>query len=244
MTTQDFPTCSQCGAAPISRDQESCRFCSTLLSWSEYDLRSRRVVVLVPAESMEDAISKVEGSAEFRRASLGGKGSDRSDRQRSGRRRRQSKPKRSSLTVDDDLAAQGIALSAIMLGPIMAAIVHFAGAGWIQFLLVGAVASAFAIWGARRSSKTQERKWRSAIPKRSSILAAGILELGSPRAKSQRDRTLVRDVTLLARRGRKRKVIADVSLDLHAGDVGIAMTLGRSMRTFRQMAFVAEQGQR
>ncbi|MGB0332421.1 MAG: hypothetical protein ACPGPE_11470, partial [Planctomycetota bacterium] len=45
-TNRDFPLYVSCGAAPTSRKEESCRFCGAVLPWADFDLRSRRRLVL------------------------------------------------------------------------------------------------------------------------------------------------------------------------------------------------------
>lgn len=242
--TQDFPDCAKCGAAPASREDEYCRFCSAPLPWSEFDLRSRRVVVLVSSHTMQEALNRVERSDEFLRANLALK--NRRSSKRTRRRRVRERANRrydesgfETTSTDENAAVLMLLLAcAVFIGA-----VNVAGMGWFGFLLVAVFASGMAIWGSHRASTTEQPKRRSFSPKRRAVLAAGIVELGAPRPRSRRDGTLVRDVRCKLPGQRERKFVADVHLDLHAGDVGIVHARGKELSKFERMEHVeAEAG--
>lgn len=230
--TQDYPTCTQCGGAPKSREEEYCRYCGAPLPWSTHDLRSRRVVVLVSSHSMEEALDRVERSGEFQRASLGLR------RRQSSSRKIRLRHRGRGTQFSDDTLEEFIGLLVLIVPIAFFAVVGFAGRGWPQFLIVAAGASALSIWGAQRSSTTQARRWRSANPRRRAVSAAGIVELGPPRPRTRKDTTLVRDVHAKVRRGRNRRWVADVHHDLHAGDVGIAHLRGTRLESFDRLDHV------
>ncbi len=140
--------------------------------------------------------------------------------------------------MDDDTHQGMIGLAAMLIPISIGGIVYVAGSGLPQFLAVAAVLSGLAIWGAKRSSKTKERRWRRTVPKRRRLTAAGVMELDAPEPLSRHDDTLVRKVTFQEARGKKRQVIADVHVDLHAGDVGILETLGSRLKSFHRMDHV------
>lgn len=235
--TQDFPTCIQCGALPDSREVESCRFCSTPLPWSDWDLRSRRVVVLVPTNTMNDAIARVEDSSEYLISSLALKRSHIASRKWHRRQRSREDqlagiPTKRNPEIVFYMVVLFIGLFAILY------VLLFAPRSSFPFFLVVVSLSVVAISVARHSTSTaprprrQHRSHQRSWPKRKAVVAAGITELGAPRPKGKRRRTLVRDVHLRSKNGHERKVIAGVHLDLHSGDVGIATIRGKRLEAF------------
>lgn len=240
--TQDYPNCSQCGGAPTSRDEENCRFCSAPLPWSEYDLRSRRAVVLVPSRSMDDAVLRVETTPEFHRATLERRGVKTRHRRARRRRREQREHGAHGVTYDEDDAT----LHWIVCGVLVLPMAIFWGGQFVMqspvyMAIAVLVIAGLAVWGARQSATTSTRNWRRVVPKTRRAEAAGILELGPPRAVSRRRDDMVRDVTLRLNRRRTKTFPADVELDLHAGDVGIARFRGGRMDGFERLEFIAPE---
>ena len=190
--SQDFPTCIQCGALPESREQEHCRFCSAPLPWSEFDLRSRRVVVLVSAKSMDEAIKEVEQSDEYRRAVLALESPrykrnprrSRGHRKRARRRLRQRKNWAAShLGLNANETNQSWVAVALIGGFAFIQSLRWAGDGLFHFLGVAGIFSWVVIRYVNQSWETGRSLVPGRTPQRNFVMAAGILELGSTPAR-------------------------------------------------------------
>ncbi|MEM8713011.1 MAG: hypothetical protein AAGG01_18825 [Planctomycetota bacterium] len=234
--TQDYPCCSQCGAAPTSRDDEYCRFCSAPLPWAEYDLRSRRVMVVVSTSSMEEALQKVERSEAFMRARLRVERLQRT--QGSIRVRRSRRGARSSAGAVDESESDSVGHALVLGFAAFLGAVKIAGSGVWGFLLIGAVLSGLALWGTRSFSRSEHRSRRRLRRQRKSVVAVGIAELGPPKPASKDGSEFVRKVHCRTSRGGVRRLVADVHKDLHTGDVGIAHTQGRRLLSFDRIEHI------
>jgi len=238
---RDFPLCGGCGAAPSSREEEACRFCGTVLTWAEFDLRSRRRVVLkeVESEAMDAALRRVEKSLEFHRASAG----RREIKRRFQRFRRASRAKRERLSHDTTSGDAELVMTAFEAAKTPAgAGVLVVGVGVSVLLgltsgplpaMCAVLFTLLALSGFNAAGNRSRR--RTGVPGRHSHWAApmGILELGPPESFGRVRRRRGRRVTARLLRHRTREFTVGVDEDLHAGDVGVAYLRGDRIFRFK-----------
>jgi len=212
-STRAFPLCQGCGAAPTSREEEACRFCGTVLSWADFDLLSRKRVVLrdASAEVVDAALWKVETSPEFLEATA-----------------------KDLPEGDDGLILEPLA---VVIGVICAL-----GATWLfgrneLFGLIAYLASFYVVEGANERLQGRGRRGRG---KRQWAAAICVLELGPPETLWGLRPRRVRSVTARLTRHRTRKFKVGVTADLHAGDVGLAHTLGHEIVSFDRRMHLSE----
>jgi hypothetical protein len=212
-STRAFPLCQGCGAVPTTREEEACRFCGTVLSWSDFDLLSRKRVVLrdASAEVVDAALWKVETSPEFLEATA-----------------------RDLPAGDDGPILEPLAA---VIGVICAL-----GATWLfgrneGLGVVAYVGSLYVVEGANERLRGRDRRGRG---KRQWAAAICVLELGPPETLWGLRPRRVRRVTARLTRQRTRRFKVGVSEDLHAGDVGLAHTLGHEIVSFDRRMHLSE----
>ena len=247
-TTRDFPLCASCGAAPTSRKEESCRFCGAVLPWADFDLRSRRRLVLesVPESTMDAALERVEASGAFRGA--------RTERRRIGRRLREYRERRRAAAAQGNdahgsrvlatalatPAGMGIVAGALLLLAILAATLdeeRFAVAATGLFIPV-----VLALALVDPSRRLRRRRGGADGGKSRWATPMGILELGPPEFRGRLPRRHVRSVKARLTRQRTREFLADAALDLHAGDIGVARLSGKRLVALEVLEHIATDG--
>lgn len=221
-STRSLPLCKSCGGAPTSRKEETCRFCGTVLSWADFDLLSRRRVVLkeARAEIVDAALWKVESSPELREFK-----------------------EVDAPEEDEGPVIMPIALAIGVVGAICAAWLHeqYPDFGFLAYFLVWCLVS--------HVDETQRvgKRSRKVSGVRGQALgwaaAVCVLEVGAPETFWKLRPRRVRRITARLSRQRTREFRIGVNMDLHAGDVGIAYTRGRKIVRFdRRMHLSEEEG--
>ncbi len=246
-STRDFPLCRGCGAAPSSRKEEACRFCGTVLSWADFDLRSRRRVVLkeVPADVMDAALSRVEKSLEFHRASAGRRRVKRrlQEFRRASRRDRELRYRTghdAELAMTLSEATQTPAgLAVLLIGGGFTAVLAFTADSMAT--MCAGVFTLLALSGMNSAGNRRRRRSGATGSHAHWATPMGVLGVGPPETLGRLRRRRARRITARLPRQRTREFTVGVEEDMHAGDVGVAYVRGDRIFRFKVMEHLASE---
>lgn len=213
-----FPECRSCGGVPVAREEEACRFCGTVLTWADFDLRSRRRVVLEEArfEHVDAALRKVATSAGLHRS-----------------------PRGEPQEEVEGPVIMPLAIAVGVIGALCSTWVYqqdelLGGLGYLlTWLVVNSVDEYSRTGGAAAAGgrKRGQPSWASAVC---------VLEVGPPETRLRLRPRRLRRITARLDRQRTREFTVAVNMDLHAGDVGVAYTRGAEITRFDLRMHLAE----
>jgi len=223
-----LPRCAECGASIRARTDENCPFCGAALPWEAWDelIRARVEVIPCAAQSVEDALLRIERRPEFMRARI----AERRRRARSRLKRERSRGAPEEPGVSDALpvllwpgmlvlVSSTQTFDPVVLGLILLVSLALATLGWWWF-------------SRRRSSGAARPKRRRAVFQVSAFVVLG--SAPTPR-ESVRPGAGWRTVTLRAASGEEVRRFAQASLGLRAGACGIGWLRGVELARFQEL---------
>jgi len=231
----ELPLCSQCGAAPGSRQELECRFCGAILPWEIWDEISRERIQIVEAEatSLLGAMVAVERSPEFRKAV----GPLRRLRRRRLRKMRDRLATNQSAQPNQSISPGAALFLGLVLVIVWAADTVTESRRALAFTAAAAltVLAMVIIFLRSRLPKKRRRKRRRI---RGSIVPFGVLAVSPPQLLPHMTDELRRKVTLYFLSENQRVLIAKCDLELAPGQVGFGRIRGMYLETFRAMQTV------
>ncbi|MBL6757967.1 MAG: hypothetical protein ISQ11_16335 [Planctomycetes bacterium] len=216
-----------------------------MLSWADFDLRSRRRVVLkeVPADVMDAALSRVEKSLEFHKANAGRRRVKRrlQEFRRASRRERELRYRTghdAELTMTLSEAIQTPAgLAVLLIGGGFTAVLAFTADSMAT--MCAGVFTLLALSGMNSAGNRRRRRSGATGSHAHWATPMGVLGVGPPETLGRRRRA--RRITARLPRQRTREFTVGVEEDMHAGDVGVAYVRGDRIFRFKVMEHLASE---